>query len=69
MKIVDITDFSDKLILWKKHELGLRYWYSEIDGDILFLRMNNFPDEPLYTLISKKTIRDYDDLPDRWVLE
>jgi len=69
MKIIGITDYSDRTILWKKHELNIRYWFADIDGKAVFLRMNNFPDEPLYTLISKNVIKDYDDLPQNWIVE
>lgn len=69
MKIIGITDYSDRMILWKKHELNIRYWFAELDGNAVFLRMNNFPDEPLYTIISKNVIKDYDDLPQNWIIE
>lgn len=31
-----------------------------------FLRMNNFPDEPLWTLFYKGEKRDFDDTPSKW---
>jgi hypothetical protein len=57
-------------IFWKNHPSYHRYYYtsSEADGLIL-LRMNNFPDEPLYTLINGLSILDLEDLPSGWNLE
>ena len=69
MKIIEIKDYGDRTIIWKKHLQSVRYWFAEIEGHNAFLRMNNFPEEPLYTLISNNMIKDYDDLPVNWVIE
>lgn len=69
LKIIAIADYSDRTILWKKRKLNIKYWFAKLDGNTAFLRMNNFPDESLYTLISQNVIKDYDDLPQNWILE
>jgi len=56
-------------IFWKKHPLNSRYFYFEDDKKIILLRINDFPDEPLYTLIDGLDISDIEDKPDGWVLE
>ncbi|WP_333626215.1 hypothetical protein [Sphingobacterium siyangense] len=42
-------------IFWKKHpEIGY-YYYNEEYDKLILLRMNNFPEEPLFTLINGLT--------------
>ncbi|MGJ1226294.1 hypothetical protein [Sphingobacterium siyangense] len=56
-------------IFWKKHlEIGYYYYNKEYDKLIL-LRMNNFPEEPLFTLINGLDITDLEDKPIGWNLE
>ncbi|MCS4167681.1 hypothetical protein D3C81_1563860 [compost metagenome] len=56
-------------ILWKKHpEIGY-YYYNEEYDKLILLRMNNFPEEPLYTLINGLDITDLEDKPTGWNLE
>ena len=69
MGIVDIDDYRNKTISWKQHRDSKRYWLASIDDETVFLRMNNFPDEPLYSLITKSSIRDFEDLPECWILD
>ncbi len=53
-------------INWINHSSNIRYWYFEEQGKIILLRMNDFPDEPLYTVINGLEITDIDDLPKNW---
>jgi len=69
LKILRIDSIKDQLVLWKKHPSSLRYWYTDLKDELIFLRMNNFPDEPLYTLITRSEITDFDDLPEKWIVE
>jgi len=55
-------------IFWKKHPENERYYYFEKNNKIILLRINNFPDEPLYTLINELKITDIDDKPTGWIL-
>lgn len=56
-------------IFWKKHpEIGY-YYYNEEYDKLILLRMNNFPEEPLYTLINGLDITDLEDKPTGWNLE
>ncbi|MGE8429447.1 MAG: hypothetical protein ACN6O7_16315 [Sphingobacterium sp.] len=55
-------------IFWKKHpEIGY-YYYNEEYDKLILLRMNNFPEEPLYTLINGLDITDLEDKPTGWNL-
>ncbi len=70
MKVVGIDNVLDtKVVIWKKHPSSSKYWKAKMDDRVIFLRMNNFPVEPLYSLITSSEIRDFDDLPRGWVLE
>lgn len=65
MKIIDIVDFKDGFIKWLKHPAREGYWISNYKTKTVYLRLNNFPDESLYTLISENQIEDLDNLPEK----
>ena len=56
-------------IFWKKHPINERYFYFSENHTLILLRINDFPDEPLGTLINGLDILDIDDIPIKWVLE
>jgi hypothetical protein len=55
-------------LAWEKHPQNDRYFYIETNDTIILLRINNFPDEPLYTSINGLDIVDMEDIPERWHL-
>jgi hypothetical protein len=56
-------------VFWKKHpDIGY-YYYNEEYDKLILLRMNNFPEEPLFTLINGLDITDLEDKPTGWNLE
>ncbi|WP_313266387.1 hypothetical protein [Sphingobacterium sp.] len=55
-------------IFWKEHPEIAGYYYIEENDKIILLRINNFPDEPLYTLINGLDITDLEDKPTGWSL-
>jgi hypothetical protein len=57
-----------KKIIWQNHSSNARYHYTFEDGRLIYLRLNNFPDEPLYTLISGLEIIDLEDKPQDWIV-
>lgn len=56
-------------VFWKKHPNNERYFYLRKDSDVVLLRVNNFPDEPLFTLINGLDIMDIEDRPSGWNLD
>lgn len=56
-------------IFWRKHPRHERYFFFKKNESIILLRINNFPDEPLYTVINGLEIFDIDDRPENWTLE
>jgi len=71
MGAVSISQISilEKSIHWKKHPSMQGYWLAKVDNEIVYLRMNNFPHEFLFTVITKESIREIDELPDNWNAE
>lgn len=56
-------------LIWKQVPLNNRYFYIEQDNKFIYLRVNNFPDEPLFTIINDLDILDIEDRPEHWDLE
>ncbi len=56
-------------VTWKRHPTSMRFFYHEHDKQLFLLRINNFPDEILYTVISGLEINDLEDKPVIWELE
>jgi hypothetical protein len=61
-----IDQFKEMQISWVKHPTNERYYYTRIDNDIILLRLNDFPDEPLLTLIYGLDILDVEEVPQNW---
>jgi hypothetical protein len=54
-------------IRWNTTEDALFPYQATINDQIWLIRINDFPDEPLYTLIiEKREIIDFDDWPKTW---
>ncbi|WP_025142713.1 hypothetical protein [Pedobacter jeongneungensis] len=56
-------------IVWEKHTSNERFLYTEQDDQIILLRINNFPDEPLFSVINGLDILDIEDRPEGWHLK
>jgi len=55
-------------IFWQKHLSNKRFFFHYEEGNLILLRINNFPEEPLYTLIDSLEIIDFDDPPQQWII-
>jgi hypothetical protein len=62
-----IEDLLKKKIEWEK-EGGLPKWRGISEGEECQLLMNDFPDEPLYTLKWREGSLDLDDAPASWLI-
>jgi len=56
-------------IHWKRIPLSKGYFYADYEKRRLILRLNNFPDEPIYTLINGLEITDIEEKPIQWSFE
>ena len=55
-------------IAWKHTGNGEYPYQAQVEGKTLTMRVNDFPDEPLYTLISDgQEVADLEDWPAAWV--
>jgi len=57
-----------KSIYWQKHETNGKYFFAYSNENLLLLRLNNFPDEPLLTLINGLDILDLEEIPANWIV-
>ena len=55
-------------IYWQKHSNNQRYFYAYSNGELLLLRLNDFPDQPFLTLIRGMGIIDMEETPEDWVV-
>ena len=55
-------------ILWQKHLSNKKFFFYYEDENLILLRINNFPEESLYTLIDSLEIIDFDDPPQQWII-
>ncbi len=63
---MEIEDILQREVKWKEEVPGGVEFFAYIDGELCQLRMNDFPDEPLYTLTWKNSQIDLDDRPIKW---
>jgi hypothetical protein len=64
--ISNIRDLFNREIQWSEETSGGTQFYAYIDGDLCQLKMNDYPDEPLYTLRWHDFSVDLDDRPTKW---
>lgn len=65
------TQFFAKDVSWSTNGKSNIPFTAQVDGKAWDLRVNNFPDEPLYTLlVDNKPILTFDDIPSNsnWAL-
>jgi hypothetical protein len=60
--------FADRSLVWGMTGDSLRPWATEIDGRIVFVAVNDFPSESMYTLVAQGDAEfDFDDWPSSWI--
>jgi hypothetical protein len=57
--------FNQKIV-WKRSMKSNVEFIAYVDGEDSLLRINDFPDEPFFTLIFKGNEYDFDDAPKLW---
>ena len=55
-----------KCVFWHELTRGGAIFTATVDGHSCRLHMNNFPEEPLYTLVVDGEARDLDEAPPVW---
>jgi len=66
--VSDLKRWLKQEILWKEcsHEDG--HYEAVLDGQRVFLRLNDFPDEPLYSVVRGDRKVDMEERPPNWRL-
>ena len=60
------SDLLSLPVVWEKVLDGL--WGARVKGTECVLRLNNFPEEPLYTITAGGSSVDVDDAPAGWTI-
>ncbi len=62
-----VTDYLAEKIVWRKTADPKHPYMAEVEGEKCVIRLNDFPDEHLYTLIVNEVeIADFDDWSAQW---
>ncbi|MFI5910513.1 hypothetical protein [Dactylosporangium sp. NPDC051541] len=65
--MIEPTALTERTIAWEHSGDGEFPYHAEVDGRTLTVRVNDFPAEPLYTLIvDGSVLADLDDWPRSW---
>jgi hypothetical protein len=63
-----VKSLLSKKIEWQRKPAQIGEWFAIVEGDQCELAMNDFPDEPAYTVAVRDQTLDLDDLPSGWVV-
>lgn len=66
--ITEIEQIFDLKIEWREEIPGGVQFYAYVDGELCQLSMNDYPDEPMYTLRWREYSVGIDDHPPNWGL-
>ena len=61
-----LIDLMQHNLVWDEVNNQSRYYTTIYQAEKYYMRLNNFPDEPLYTVIINDEHFDFDDLPGSW---
>ena len=62
-----VQNYLEEDVDWHRGAEANYPYEAEINGDKLVLRLNDFPDEHLYTLlVNDEKVADFDDWPKHW---
>ncbi len=62
-----VTDYLAEKIVWRKTSDPKHPYAAEVEGEKCIIRLNDFPDEHLYTLIVNEVeVADFDNWSAQW---
>ena len=67
MTVASAGELLSLPVVWEKVRDGL--WTARVRDTECLLRMNNFPEEPLYTVTAGVSSVDIDDAPAGWTIK
>ena len=65
---MNLEDLKNRLIHWNESDLSPYTFETVIDGEIVRLRLNDFPEENIATLMLQDDEIEIDEFPNNWVL-
>ncbi len=65
-----IKELLKQKLIFKEHTHGNGiYYYFTSNTELVLLRLNNFPDEPLYTVVYQSQAKYIEDKPIEWIID
>jgi hypothetical protein len=64
--VITSTSLLSLSVVWEK--VGVGRWRARVQDTDCVLQMNDFPEEPLYTVSSGDFSIDLEDAPDKWII-
>jgi hypothetical protein len=62
-----VPNYIEEKLLWRRTNDPLYPYATEFEGRRGALRLNDFPEEPLYTLlVDHREVASFDDWPELW---
>lgn len=62
-----VQNYLEEKVVWRRSSDPLCPYAAEFDGEQCLLRLNDFPEDHLYTLIVDQVeVTSFDDWPDQW---
>lgn len=63
-----VRNYLGEQVVWRAGSDPVYPYESEFNNESLVIRLNDFPDEHLYTLIvNNEEVTDFDDWPKQWI--
>ena len=63
---INIKNIFKQKIIWKLKEKNDLLFEVDINGELFFLKINDFPEESMYTVTNNYESIDFDDKPECW---
>ena len=66
--VVKVQNYLEEEVTWNQTTDPDFPYQATINGDGLVVRLNDFPDQNLYTLlVNREEVATFDDWPEQWV--
>lgn len=66
--IEKIENWCEREIFWKRHIEKKYTFFADIDGEQILFRLNDFPDEPICSILIEGREFDMEEIPAKWHL-